>query len=412
MFRALNHRSLSPLAAATLFAACSRTPARDAAAPSPVVEAAVAVPDVVEPNDEPDAAIEDAAPAAPAGPRRVVVTSTGSIVLHRHVVQLAQSYREMGGLAYMLTRLAPIITPREVAIVPLEGPLTVSARTPWVGDNPALGGHPTFARNLSRVGFDAVVLATNHAMDQRPEGLEQTIDALDQAQLGAIGAGRSEDDAYTPWVTERDGVRVAVLGYTERSAFAPGAADARAFVAKDLQRVLDALRTAHERAEVVVVCAHWGRDRAANPNANQRALARRFIDAGADLVLGAGPSVLQTVERTTSPRGDAVIAYSLGNLLSNFGSAWHAGLPARAADDPLGIMYDPRTRDGALLRVQFEVGEGGQLSLVSMSAVATWNVNFSSDMHVAPMRHADERISRERMPAITTALGQSVRVRP
>lgn len=403
------------LSTAALVAACGRSSSsRDASASStaapPVIDAASASNAINE--DEPDVLVEDAAVDAPSGPRRVVVTSTGSVVLHRHVVQLAQSYREMGGLSYMLTRLAPIITPREVAIVPLEGPLSTSARTPWVGDNPALGGHPSFARNLSRVGFDGVVLATNHAFDQRPEGLEQTIDALEQAQLGAIGAGRSEDDAYTPWVTEREGVRVAVLGYTERSAFAPGGADARAFIARDLQRVLDALRTAHERADVVVVCAHWGRDRAANANANQRALARRFIDAGADLVLGAGPSVLQTVERTTSPRGDAVIAYSLGNLISNFGSAWHSGLPARAADDPLGIMYDPRTRDGALLRVQFEVAEGGQLSLVSMSAVATWNVNFSSDMHVTPMRHADDRIARERMPAITAALGQSVRVRP
>lgn len=412
MFRTLNHRSVSPMTVALWFAACGQTRSRDAGAPVSMIEAAVAIDDVVQRNDLPDAAIEDAAPATPSAPRRVVVTSTGSIVLHRHVVEIAQSYRSMGGLAYMLARLAPIITPREVAIVPLVGPLTMSARTPWIGDHPALGGHPSFARNLARVGFDAIVLATNHALDQRPEGLEQTIDALDRAQLGAIGAGRSEDDAYTPWVTERDGVRVAVLGYTERSAFAPGGADARAFVARDLSRVLDALRTAHDRADVVVLCAHWGRDRTAVPNASQRALARRFIDAGADLVLGAGPSVLQPVERTTSARGDAVIAYSLGNLLSNFGSAWHAGLAPRAMEGPLAVMYDPRTRDGALLRVQFEVGDDGRLSLVSMSAVATWNVNFSSDVHVVPMRHADERIARERMPAIAAALGPNVRVRP
>lgn len=399
--------------AATSLAGCpGRAPPPRADARAMVAVADVAPTPAVDPEDERDAATEDAAVDAPSGPRRVVVTSTGSIVLHRHVVQMAQSYREMGGLSYMLTRLAPIITPREVAIVPVEGPLTMAARAPWVGDNPALGGHPWFARGLSRAGFDAAIMATNHALDQRPEGLEQTIESLEQAGLGAIGVGRSEDDAYTPWVTERDGVRVGVLGYTERSAFAPGGADARAFVAKDLQRVMDALRTAHERADVVVVCMHWGRDRASNANANQRALARRLVDAGADLVIGAGASVLHSVEKVQSERGDAVVAYSLGNLLSNFGSAWHAGLGPRPADDPLGIMYDPRTRDGALLRVQFEVGEAGHLSLVSMSAVALWNVNFSSDMHVTPMRHADERIARERMPAITSALGQAVRVRP
>jgi hypothetical protein len=360
-----------------------------------------------------DASVEDAAPEdTGAGPRRVVVTSTGSVVLHRHVVQMAQSYREMGGLSYMLTRIAPIITPREIAIVPLEGPLTTSSRPPWVGDNPALGGHPWMARQLARVGFDAVILATNHALDQRPDGLESTIESLDQATLGAIGAGRSEEDAYTPWTTERDGVRVAVLGYTDRSAFAPGGADARAFVAKDLSRVLEAVRAARNAADIVVVCAHWGRDRNPNANSNQRSLARRFVDAGADLVLGAGPAVLQSVERLTSDRGDAVVAFSLGSLLSNFGSAWHNGVEERPLSDPMGVMYDPKTRDGALLRVQLEVPEPGRVTLVSISAVATWTVNFTSDLHVVPMRHADDRISRARLRAITNALGQAVRVRP
>lgn len=402
------------LSVALSHTACSRPPPppRDSGRPAPALTDAA--PDAATDDEAPsDAAVIDAAPEdTGAGPRRVVVTSTGGIVLHRHVVQMAQSYREMGGLSYMLTRIAPIITPREVAIVPLEGPLSTAARPPWVGDNPALGGHPWMARQIARVGFDAVVLATNHALDQRPDGLESTIEALDQATLGAIGAGRSEEDAYTPWTTERDGVRVAVLGYTDRSAFAPGGADARAFVARELSRVLDAVRAARTNADIVVVCAHWGRDRNPNANANQRSLARRFIDAGADLVLGAGPAVLQSVERFTSDRGDAVVAFSLGSLLSNFGSAWHNGVAERPLSDPMGVMYDPKTRDGALLRVQFEVPEPGRVTLVSMSAVATWTVNFTSDLHVVPMRHADDRISRERLRAVTNALGQAVRVRP
>jgi hypothetical protein len=362
------------------------------------------------PPGEQDAGIEGSDGAS--GPRRVVITATGSVVLHRRVVQVAESFREMGGLSWMLSRLAPIITAREVALVPLEGPLTTAGRAPWVGDRPALGGQGSFARNLARVGFDAVIVGNNHALDQKPEGLESTIDALDQASLGAVGAGRSEEDAYTPWSAEREGVRVAVLGYSERSAFAPGGADARAFVARDVGRLLDAVRAAATTADVVVVCPHWGRDRSAAPTGAQRALALRLVDAGADLIVGTGPSVLQTVERVTGPRGDAVIAYSLGTLVSNFGSAWHPGLPPRNTDDPLGVMYDPRTRDGALLRVQFEIPQRGTVALATMSAIATWNVNLSGDIHVTPMRLADDRIRSERLPAIVNALGQSVRVRP
>jgi hypothetical protein len=417
MFRALKRTSARALGVALTLGGCARRSPSDGGSvelraipvaadrETPVADGAIA----------PAEAIEDAASAqedAAVGPRRVVITATGSVVLHRRVVQIAESFREMGGLSWMLSRLAPIITPREVALVSLEGPLTMAARAPWVGERPVLGGHPHFARNLARVGFDAVIVGNNHALDQRPEGLESTIDALDQASLGAVGAGRSEDDAYTPWSVERDGLRIAVLGFTERSAFAPGGPDARAFVARELDRVIDAVRAATATADVIVVCPHWGRERSASPTAAQRAVARRLVEAGADVILGTGPSVLQTVERVTSPRGDAVIAYSLGTLVSNFGSAWHPGLPARDPNDPLGVMYDPRTREGALLRVQLEVPRRGEVTLASMSAIATWSVNFSGDIHVTPMRLADDRIRAERLPPIAAALGQSVRVRP
>lgn len=362
----------------------------------------------IEENDSADAGeVEDSST-----PRRVVVTAAGDIVLHKHVVNIAQSFRETGGLSWMLSRLAPIITPREIAVANLEGPLTISRRAPWVGNNPALGGYTAYARNLNNVGFDAVILANNHAMDQRQDGLEETLEALDTAGMGAIGAGRSEDDAYTAWTAERDGVRVAFFGYTEHSAYGFGTPDGRSFISHDLQKILTAIAAARENAEVIVVCAHWGRDRVTTPNANQRTLARRFIDAGADLILGTGPSVLQTVERVGSDRGDAVIAYSLGTLVSNFGSAWHQGVTERGPEDPMAVMYDPKTRDGALLRVQFEIPARGQVALVSMSAVATWTVNFQSDVHVVPLRHAEDRIRAQRMPVISQALGQAVRVRP
>jgi poly-gamma-glutamate synthesis protein (capsule biosynthesis protein) len=374
--------------------------------PSPAVLRAL------EPAGDDDPADAGAALIDSPTARRVVITAAGDIVLHKHVVQVAQSFRETGGMSWMLSRLAPIITPREIAVVNLEGPLTTSRRAPWVGNNPALGGYGAYARNLSNVGFDAVILANNHAMDQRQDGLEETLEVLDTAGMGAIGAGRSEDDAYTAWTAEREGVRVAFFGFTEHSAYGFGTADGRAFVSHELQRVLTAISTARQNADVIVVCPHWGRDRVTVPNANQRALARRFIDAGADLVLGTGPSVLQTVERVGSERGDAVVAYSLGTLVSNFGSAWHQGVTERGADDPMAVMYDPKTRDGALLRVQFEIPSPGQVALVSMSAVATWTVNFQSDVHVVPLRHAEDRIRVQRMPVVSQALGQAVRVRP
>ncbi|MDP3276991.1 MAG: CapA family protein [Deltaproteobacteria bacterium] len=397
---------------AILIAACTRSPSNRGIDSAALPQDASVAETASEPLEDDAATVEEPDAAVATGPRRVVITGAGDIVLHRHVVQIAESFRETGGFSWMLSRLAPIITPREVAIVNLVGPMSSTHRPPWTGPHPALGGPNYLARNLARVGFDAVTLANSHALDQRPEGLEATLDLLDQAGMGGIGAGRSEDDAYAPWITEREGVRVAVVGYTERLAFAQSGVEARAYVARDVSRVLAALTSARDGADVVVACVYWGRDRATSANANQRALARRMVDAGADLVLGNGPSVLQSVERIESPRGDAVVAYSLGTLLSNYGSAWHQGVTERPSSDPMAVMYDPKTRDGALLRVQFEIAGPNQVSLVSTSAVALWTVNFSGDIHVVPIRHAEDRIRAARLPAITAALGSVVRVRP
>ncbi|NBT93271.1 MAG: CapA family protein, partial [Betaproteobacteria bacterium] len=150
--------------------------------------------------------------------------------------------------------------------------------------------HPRALKYLKR-HFDAVGLANNHSGDFGPEAFAQMLGLLKKNNIGVYGGGMNLSEAHQPWIIERKGVRVAVLGYDE---FQPRSFEAdtdRPGVAwsEDAQVVRDirAARTIH-KADVVIPVMHWGWE---DPVANdrQRQLARLMIDAGADAVIGGHP---------------------------------------------------------------------------------------------------------------------------
>ena len=172
--------------------------------------------------------------------------------------------------------------------------------------------HPRALPYLKR-HFDAVGLANNHSGDFGPQAFTQMLGLLKQSNIGVYGGGMNLSEAHTPWIIERKGVRVAILGYDE---FQPRSFEAdtdRPGVAwsEDSQVLRDirAARSVH-KADVVIPVMHWGWE---EPIANdrQRQLARLMIDAGADAVIGGHPHQLQDTERY---KGKPIF-YSLGNFV-------------------------------------------------------------------------------------------------
>lgn len=164
-----------------------------------------------------------------------------------------------------------------------------------------------------RQHFDAVGLANNHSGDFGPVAFTQMLGLLKREGIGYYGGGLNLSEAHTPWVVERNGVRIAFLGYNE---FQPRNFEAdhdRAGIAwsEDAQVVRDIqMARTQWRADVVIPIMHWGWEEAkANPR--QRALARRMIDAGADAVIGGHPHQVQDTEVY---QGKPVF-YSLGNFV-------------------------------------------------------------------------------------------------
>jgi poly-gamma-glutamate capsule biosynthesis protein CapA/YwtB (metallophosphatase superfamily) len=206
-------------------------------------------------------------------------------------------------------------------------------------------GTPRALRGLARhSGIDVLNLANNHAGDYGPVALLDTVRGIERLGMKAVGAGRNLRRALEPQVVERLGLRVAFVGFSEVAPIefaatpdSPGTAWATP------EAVARAVHRARRRADVVVATFHWGIEKAPYETGQQQALAAAAADAGAQLVIGAHPHVLQPLRR----QGSALVAYSLGNFV--FGAV-SEGTTAT------GILETDLTTEG-VARARWRAGE-------------------------------------------------------
>jgi poly-gamma-glutamate capsule biosynthesis protein CapA/YwtB (metallophosphatase superfamily) len=176
---------------------------------------------------------------------------------------------------------------------------------------------PEKAVPLLKKYFSAVTLANNHTGDFGPEAFLGQLEMLDKAELPYFGGGRNTQEARRPLILERKGVRVALLGYNRFPPRSFTAAEKKPGVAwlveEQVLADVRAARTKH-RADVVIPFLHWGVEETEAPTREQKALARRLIDAGANAIIGAHPHVTQTMDVY---KGRPIV-YSLGNFVFDY----------------------------------------------------------------------------------------------
>lgn len=345
--------------------------------------------------------------------RAVTIAATGDVLVHRRVVSAVQAHQSEGGFRWVLAAMASEIPASDVAFVNLESPLTEAFRSPANATPPVLGAPTSYGADLAASGFDVLSVANNHAFDQAGDGLAITLDAISAAGMNAVGAGRSDAQARAPVVVQRDGVRVAFVATTERmnNGSSPNRAGVRVFMYDEAQ-VRQSLSAARAGADIVVLSIHWSRDFVAAPTREQRRLAQQLVQWGADVIVGTGPHILQEVERIRSPRGEAVCAYSLGNLISNQGYRYRVGQPL-TAEAMRSALDNPMTRDVVLLRVGAQLS-GGSVRIASLEARAFWNDNrpTNDELRLLALRATPAALRDERLAVVRRTLGPAVTVVP
>lgn len=208
---------------------------------------------------------------------------------------------------------------------------------------------------LKQMGIDWVTLANNHALDFGEEALADTLDTLDQAGIVHMGAGRNLEEAKAPAVAEIKGKRIGMIGATRvipETSWNASSEKPGMLVTYDPSMTLEEIGKLKESCDFVAVYVHWGIERDERPQEYQRTMGKQYIDAGADLVIGSHPHVLQGIEYY---KGKPIV-YSLGNFV--FGSS----IPRTAL---LTVEWDG---EGTRLFLTPAVSSGGYTRMVTDAA--------------------------------------------
>lgn len=239
----------------------------------------------------------------------VTLNFAGDVIFAGKVGELLQKQ----GYDYPFSALGGMFKQDDLTVVNLETPVTtggVSAENKQFVFKSA----PQALDALKAAGVDAVNLANNHSLDMGTEGLLDTLGHLDQRGIPHVGAGRNAKEAYTAQHFERKGIKIALLGFTRvipHSDWVAGANQPGVASVYDNREALKAIAREKASNDLVIVIVHWGKERVEQYDGIQQELGRSFIDAGADLVIGGHPHVLQGIE----PYKGKWIAYSTGNFI-------------------------------------------------------------------------------------------------
>ena len=178
---------------------------------------------------------------------------------------------------------------------------------------------PGDAHIMQDMGVDIVGLANNHAYDYGPDALIDTIDTLNDIKLPFVGAGKNIDEAMHPAYFHVNSHVVSIVAATQIERL--GSPDTKEATADspgvlrtlDPKKAVAAIEEAAANSDFTVMFVHWGTESTDLVEMSQRDLARAYVDAGADLIIGAHPHVLQGIDYVD----DVPVFYSLGNFWFN-----------------------------------------------------------------------------------------------
>jgi poly-gamma-glutamate capsule biosynthesis protein CapA/YwtB (metallophosphatase superfamily) len=176
---------------------------------------------------------------------------------------------------------------------------------------------PSALTALRDAGVDVATMANNHGADYGQAGLSETLAAISSSKFPVVGIGANATQAYAPWTTTVNGVKVAVLAAdqvqdeTTLRDFTAGPNSAGVASAYSPQ-LITAVQAAKAAGYVVVVYVHWGVEYTTCPDSDQENLAQQLSQAGASAVIGTHPHVLQGGGWLAD---GTYVEYSTGNYL-------------------------------------------------------------------------------------------------
>lgn len=269
-------------------------------APTPVVATPVQIPEIAtEPEVVPDV-------------RDISIVFTGDICLE---YAAPHNYESSGILGVLSEDMLAELTSADILMINNEFPFTTS-EDKWPDKKYNFKVDPKYVSVLTDMGVDIATLANNHALDYGRSGLTDSITTLESAGIKSSGAGNSLAEASALKTFEVEGK---TFGFLSASRVIPSGAwnitdcQPGLFCTYDEKLLVNAITEARSQVDYLFVYVHWGIERVEYPENYERDLATKYIQAGADAVIGTHPHVLQGIEFINGKP----VFYSLGNFISS-----------------------------------------------------------------------------------------------
>jgi poly-gamma-glutamate capsule biosynthesis protein CapA/YwtB (metallophosphatase superfamily) len=311
---------------------------------------------------------------------RVNFAVGGDVIPHEPVRAAAEAAGGgAAGWGSLLADVSDVFEGADFGFVNLETPVAPAhskGSKPFMFDAPV-----ALPEALKANGIKIVSFANNHVMDQGWAGFAETRDHLKETGLQFVGSGDTAAQTWEPLVVEANGIKVGWLGMTRwlngnrnpdkddqpHVNFFPYPGESGGAPGADEARVLAAVTAARAQCDMLVISIHWGIEYAPAPRPEDVELAHKMLDAGASVIVGHHPHVLQPIETyTTSDGRVAVIFFSLGNFLSNQSRTYIDGLMPDKDGDPRDSMiglFSAVKNDYGPAGVRVELGHVGMLPM-------------------------------------------------
>lgn len=235
----------------------------------------------------------------------------GDVMLSRGIEKKIQKNGDQKfPFLYVAERLSSV----DIAVANLEGP--ISSRGKNQGSIYSFRANPEVIEGIQYAGFDLFSLANNHILDWGREALEDTMSILSSSGIYFSGAGKNYEEANKLTIINRKGYLIGFLSFTNLYPKTLFATDEKPGISEyDEKKILERVAFAQNDVDIVVILLHWGNEYETNSSISQKKFGRELIDAGADIVVGHHPHVVQEIEKYKN----GIIAYSLGNFVFDQG---------------------------------------------------------------------------------------------
>jgi poly-gamma-glutamate synthesis protein (capsule biosynthesis protein) len=213
-----------------------------------------------------------------------------------------------------------ILKDTDFAITNLEAPLT-ETNNKIKKSGPNMKGNPNTAKMLASFGFNLVTTANNHILDYGAEGIKDTLDICDSAELNYVGCGKNIQEARKPFITTIGDIKIGVLNFAENEFCAVTKDNYGANPMNEITNYYD-IKNTKEKVDYLIVIIHGGREHYQLPTPKQRERYRFYVDSGADIVAGHHTHCYSGYEIYN----EKPIFYSLGNFIFDYKKKYQTGL--------------------------------------------------------------------------------------